>query len=47
MMKINHINDNYTDTLTSGLWPSMDVLPTNEKQHYGIEIKECSHMIFT
>jgi predicted phosphodiesterase len=47
MMKTNHINDNYTDTLTSGLWPSMDVLPTKEKQHYGIEIKECSYMIFT
>jgi predicted phosphodiesterase len=37
-MADSELNNGYQKALTSGLWPSMDVLPTREKQQQGIPI---------
>ena len=37
-MANSELNNGYQKALTSGLWPSMDVLPTIEKQQQGIPI---------
>jgi predicted phosphodiesterase len=37
------MNNGYAAALKTGLWPSMDVLPEQEKTNRGVAIKECCY----
>ena len=44
-MKVVGLAEDYIGALTSGLWPSLDILPDAERQQTGIALDELTHIV--